>query len=173
MNEQWVPVRGWEGLYEVSDQGRVRSLPRVRVIRSDGRKRVFPGRILVGGLCDGYRIVNFRDGERHESHRAHVLVLTEFKGPPGEGMECCHNNGIRDDNRLTNLRWGTSTENAEDKRKHGTLAIGERQGNAILTTAQVLEIRQRKQTIAEQAAHYGVSVSLIRKVRWRQAWRHI
>jgi hypothetical protein len=70
-------------------------------------------------------------------------MLTAFVGPCPEGQQCAHFNGIRDDNRLPNLRWATRSENYEDQRRHGTNAQGARHGNTKMTAAQVLELIER------------------------------
>jgi hypothetical protein len=67
----------------------------------------------------------------------HTLVLLTFVGPRPGGHECCHGNGDPSDNRLSNLRWGTRGENMEDCRRHGKLAIGERNGAAKLSNVKV------------------------------------
>lgn len=110
-SEVWRSVVAYEGLYEVSDQGRVRSLPRAGtrgiVLSPDIPKR------------GGYPSVRLsRDGRK--VHRAvHSLVITAFVGPRPPGLECRHGNGDPTDNRLANLTWGTSTENAYDTVSHG------------------------------------------------------
>lgn len=108
--ERWVPVRGYEGLYEVSDLGRVRSLPRPGtrgvVLRPD-----------VGG--PGYPAVRlFRQGKKTHLN-VHSLVAVAFLGPRPAGGECRHLNGDQTDNRLVNLQWGTSAENSQDMMRHG------------------------------------------------------
>ena len=122
MAEQWRPVVGYEGSYEVSDLGNVRSLDR---LDSRGRRRrgkvrplaVSPrGRLLVG-LC--------RDGIRATA-QVHHLVLEAFVGPRPDGLEACHWNDDPSDNRLTNLRWDTRSANAADSVRNGKHAMASR-----------------------------------------------
>lgn len=123
--EQWLPVVGYEGLYEVSDMGRVRSLDRA-VWRDDARCRphyvTYRGREMrLSRQAHGYvGVILWRDG-KYRNVRVHRLVLEAFVGPCPRGMETLHGNGQRNDNRLANLRWGTQEENAEDRVRHGTL----------------------------------------------------
>lgn len=116
----WLPVPGWEGNYEVSDEGDVRSLDRV-VTLPNGQKRSYKGKLLkptVNRL--GYpMVVLSRPGEQR-TMKVHRLVLTAFVGPCPDGMEACHNNGDRGDARLENLRWDTHSNNQYDRRRHGT-----------------------------------------------------
>lgn len=113
MKETWKPVVGYEGLYEVSDLGRVRSVN--RVLR-DGRK--LTGRLLSPGRDkDGYlQVLLSVDGVR-QMCKAHTLVLNAFVGP-SNGQMCRHLNDVKEDNRLDNLVWGTSQENYDDYRKN-------------------------------------------------------
>ena len=120
MSENWKPVVGYEGLYEVSDQGRVRSLDRVVPhARSGVMKR--KGKILKQSPInqDGYLAIGLHRNGHQKKRMVHRLVLMAFVGPCPEGMEGCHNNGVNTDNRLENLRWDTPKENSEDIKRHG------------------------------------------------------
>ena len=113
--ETWKPIPGWEDLYEVSDQGRVRSLDR---IDSRGWRR--KGQILRANpnSCGYPSVQLFRDAKRR-SVKVHTLVLEAFVGSCPPGMEACHWNDTKDDNRLSNLRWGTPSENQLDLVRNG------------------------------------------------------
>lgn len=111
MTEQWRAIAGYEGLYEVSDQGNVRSL------------HWNPPRILrAGTTAAGYKLVCLAKAGRSTSYNVHQLVLETFVGPRPEGSECCHGAGGPADNRLANLRWDTSSANNFDQVLHGTHA---------------------------------------------------
>jgi len=115
---EWRPVVGYEGLYEVSDAGDVRSLSRA-VPNRYGTRRV-QGRVLTASVGQRGRLsVNLSDG-RAEMRLVHHLVLEAFVGPRPEGMECCHGDGNPGNNRLENLRWDTHTSNMLDMKAHGT-----------------------------------------------------
>ncbi|TDT31087.1 NUMOD4 motif-containing HNH endonuclease [Naumannella halotolerans] len=116
--EQWRPVVGYEGYYEVSDQGRIRSLDRY-VNSRYGTRRLIRGRTLKQATTPkGYKTFGFNGGR--DTRRIHHVVLEAFVGPRPEGMEACHNNGKQADNRATNLRWDTHSSNMHDLRQHGT-----------------------------------------------------
>lgn len=120
--ERWLPVPGYEGYYEVSDQGRVRSLYReVYSSRHGGMKRVFPRFLKLTDKGDGYRHVTFYANGKRSLKNVHRLVAEVFLGPCPDEMEVCHNNGDPSDNRVANLRWGTHRENILDKEVHGTV----------------------------------------------------
>jgi hypothetical protein len=126
VTEIWVSVPGFDGMYEVSDQGRVRSLDRfIENPLPNGtiRRQHIGGRILKPGIakCGGYHYVNLsRGNKKQRSHHVHRIVLAAFIGPQPSGLHTRHLNGVPTDNRLANLAYGTPTENACDKRRHGT-----------------------------------------------------
>ena len=120
--ERWLPVPDYEGLYEISDHGQARSLPRMVPTRGNGW-RLSPGRILVlGTYKDGHKHVTFsREGETR-TFTVHSVVLAAFVGPRPEGLQVRHFPD-RDpaNNRLDNLIYGTAKENSEDRDEwHGT-----------------------------------------------------
>lgn len=118
--EHWKPVVGYEGIYEVSDRGNVRSLDRT-VDTANGHKRTYKGRKtkkFVG--YKGYVYVNLQKQNRSKSVRVHRLVLDAFKGVAAAGMIARHLDGNPENNTPDNLQWGTPSENMYDKQKHGT-----------------------------------------------------
>lgn len=121
--ERWLPVVGYEDRYEVSDQGRVRALALV-VAPSDGRRPyVRPAQMRkIQFDYNGYCKVSLSKDRRVECAFVHRLVLEAFVGPRPPGMEVCHNNGHKADNRPDNLRWDTkSANNLERFREHGEI----------------------------------------------------
>lgn len=120
--ETWRSVVGYEGLYEVSDLGRVRSLDRVvdRPKTAGGPQRL-RGRILrTTQRADGRLYVTLSKGGKVRPSRVSVLVLTAFVGPRPMDLVGCHNDGNPANNSLSNLRWDTQSENMRDKGRHGT-----------------------------------------------------
>lgn len=167
MTEIWRSVPGWEGLYEVSDQGRVRSLDRIVEHVGDGRRRKFKGRVLRAG-DDGHGYVQVsltRPGERRWCVKVYRLVLLAFRGAPGPGQEGSHLNGRRSDDRLANLVWEDHRQNCERTLDHGTDTRGERNAQAKLTQRQVRAIRSSREQGVVLAARYGVAESTISNVR--------
>ena len=123
---EWFDIPGYEGVYQITKCARVRSLDKV-VRCGYGSTRVFPGREMRPYVRpDGYMSLHLADsnGENRRWY-LHRLVLLTFRGEAPEGYEGCHNNGDPSDNRLSNLRWGTSSDNKNDTVLHG------RHNNAI------------------------------------------
>lgn len=116
--ETWLPVVGWEGLYEVSDLGRVRSIARTCSGRW-GIRRV-PERILKPSPNnhDVLSVGLYSDGKR-TTQAVCRLVLEAFAGECPLGYDCCHWNDDRSDNRLSNLRWDTRAANQGDAVRNG------------------------------------------------------
>lgn len=110
--EQWRWIPGYEGSYEVSDQGRVRSwMPWLNTT---------PPRILATPLCVGYPRVTLRRDGQQRCRTVHSLVMEAFVGPCPEGHEVRHLDGNRANPVLTNLAYGTAAENVRDSLRHGT-----------------------------------------------------
>lgn len=102
---EWRAVPGWEGLYEVSIDGRVRSLRSGRIMRTFVTEK-------------GYRRVYLYSADRIERVRVHTAVLRAFVGPRPPGMVTRHLDGDPAHNHLGNLAWGTQAENEADKKRH-------------------------------------------------------
>lgn len=115
--EAWGPIAGWEGIYDVSDHGRIRV--RDRVVNGAIRR----GRIrkLNGEESRWRPAVTLVAGERMERRVVHRLVLDAFVGPAPTGHVALHWNDDPQDNRLANLRWGTRSDNARDALRNGRL----------------------------------------------------
>ena len=110
----WKLVVGFEDRYEVSDDGRVRSLFRA------GFKGKQGGHTMKLRRDEwGYMRVTLSGGLGHKVRTVHRLVLEAFAGPCPDGMQACHNNGNPQDNRISNLRWDTASENMRDRTRHG------------------------------------------------------
>lgn len=118
--EQWLPVVGYEGRYEVSNYGRVRTVKRI-IPYSDGRRRRVPQRIRKTQIdTRGYPALTLTGDDGRQRPRAiHVLVAAAWLGPRPEGMEVCHNDGDKLNARADNLRYDTSTANKHDLVRHG------------------------------------------------------
>ena len=169
--EEWRDIEGFDGMYEVSNEGRVRSWKNCHKGRLETPKILKHG---VDGL--GRNGVHLYKGDTAKTTRVHRLVLNAFVGTCPEGMECCHYNGDASDNHLSNLRWDTPKNNQADKLRHGTHNKGSRNGQAKLTEGEVATIKQllwAKVSQKKIADSFGVSRSAIMMIHNGQNWSHI
>lgn len=112
MEEEWKDIRGYEGYYQISNLGRVKSLDRA-VVYSDGRVRKFPGKIMA--LTDisnaGYIVVSLQKNNIREKFTIHKLVASHFCPNPDNKPIVNHLDENKLNNRSDNLCWATYTEN--------------------------------------------------------------
>lgn len=173
MTERWLPVVGFEGKYEVSDLGRVRSLDRIEHAIKAGKPytRSLRGKILkIIPKDNGYQQVNLG---RDNPQQVHTLILTTFVGPKPAGEECRHLNGIKAENVLTNLKWGTPLENSNDAVLHGVKPRGEKIGNSKLKEPDVCSVRSSEEPTRVLAAVLGVAKSTVIRARNKRTWGHV
>lgn len=117
--ERWLPIPGYEGYYEVSDAGRVRGINR-KILCRNGVVKNLRGRKIHGWHDElGYHCVMLRAPGKDRQWKVHQLVALAFIGPRPEGMDTCHTNDDRSDNRAANLRYDTHSENAKDHVRAG------------------------------------------------------
>ncbi len=170
----WKAIPGYEGAYEASDFGEIRSLI---APSSNGRVLRKTPKLLSqrSPRHDGYKTVALYDEDgKSKTHFVHSLVALTFIGPRPFSMECCHVNGNCGDNAATNLYWGTPQSNQQDRLKHGTDTRGTKHPNAKLSDPLALEVKRRAiagEQIKALAAEYGVSSSLICALKFGKA-RH-
>lgn len=150
--------------YEVNEDGDVFSMGRtITYVRNGGvHSRYWSERQMTPSLdwC-GYRVVNLKG----VPVKICVLVLETFVGPCPEEFEVLHQNDVKTDDRLSNLRWGERADNIEDAFRNGNLPSGERHRWAKLSDGEVKEIRASELRASAAAARHGVSVGHIYAIR--------
>lgn len=174
--EIWKTIPGFEGMYEVSSLGNVRSLDRI-VRGNHGGVQVKRGRILKQEIAwTGYHSVVLWRDKAGRKEMVHRLVLSVFAGPPSIGQDCDHINFNRSDNRLENLRWLSRKENVRHSARAGRLKSGERHHNSKLTEEAVRDIRRRRVLGEKQtsiAKDYGVHQTTISEIDCGHYWNHV
>jgi len=159
--EVWNPIPEFDG-YEASTNGSIRKNS---------------GKVLCKSVTQrGYHCVTiYKNGwDSRRAYLVHHLVLFAHVGPkPSPTCQCRHLNGIKFDNRLENLRWGTVAENVADKINHGTLPVGEDTHFAKLTEEDVREILLSTASAKALAKLYGVKRDAIFRIRRRDTWKHL
>jgi DNA-binding transcriptional regulator YiaG len=172
--EEWRQVHGYEGTYEISNLGHVRSLPRIVKHSSGKGDRHLRGRVLKNSLgADGYHRVDLCIDGIRKPMKVHQMVFAAFIGPVPTGHEVCHNDGDKTNNQPSNLRHDTRQSNVDDMLGHGTRVYGSAHWRSKLTECDVVEIRRRnglghsQQTIAES---FGVTQSQISHIVRGRSW---
>jgi len=175
--ENWLPVVGYEGLYSVSDQGRVKSHSKL-LNSNNGLKRRTKERILKAqDKGRGYRHVLLYKNKKVKNSSLHSLVLCAFNGSKPDGCEASHINGDKTNNNILNLCWENHSDNMKRKVGHGTNNAGEDNVTSKLTEKEVLQIRHiyswGVKTQSELAKRFKISQSNISDVVTRKIWSHI
>jgi hypothetical protein len=177
MKVEWRPVAGFEGLYEVSSNGRIRSLDRwaVQLNRGTMCRRFIRGAELKNSVSRGYTVVNLWSDGKPLKRGVHRVMLEAFVGPCPDGMEACHNDGQKSNNVIANLRYGTPAENGQDKVRHGHSRPGSQNRLAKLNERKVLEIRGAASELTrnELSAKFDVPIANLGFILRRRTWRHI
>lgn len=176
MIEQWRPAVGFEGLYMVSDLGRVKSLQKIRKNRYT--YCVKGERILRQANKEGYLSVALADHGTPTSFTVHIIVASAFIPNPNNYPEVNHKNGNKKDNRVFELEWITHQQNIKHAFDIGIKnQIGSKCPRAILNEDKVIEIRNKFRPLIYTrkmlSDEYGVSVATIKKVLNKSNWSHI
>ncbi|WP_442811925.1 HNH endonuclease signature motif containing protein [Streptomyces sp. NBC_01212] len=167
----FAPVPGTGGRYVADSEGNIYG-PRGRM-----KPQTRAGHALRAKPGWGHRSVSLQypDGER--SAAVHRLVFAAFHGPIGDGVVIRHVDGDPAHNWLSNLSEGSPADNIADSIRHGTFAMGERQGHAKLTAQDVAEIRSRhasgRASYRLLAAEYGVTYTNIGQIVRHKSWRSV
>lgn len=173
--EIWKPVIGYEGIYSVSDLGRVR-----RECGYNGKiKDGFKSRILKDKSYNLYPRVTLSLNNKTKCVNIHILVMEAFIGPRPKGFQINHKDGIRTNSRLSNLEYCTAKQNIQHAHDNGLCSPprGEESSVSKLKEYQVREIRdeysQGNCTLFYLASKYGVSYQLISKIINNRLWKHV
>lgn len=180
MTEEWRDIPEWEGLYQVSSLGRIRSLPRWGHASRNGTPYV---RFLKGALIkpsldeNGRPRVTLSKNSVKDSFCVCVLVAAAFIGQRPNGEQVRHWDGNPQNNTPDNLCYGTALENAADRTRHGrnTLNKGEDNPMRILQEIDIPVIRKlsRQLGLKDLAAIYRVGVSTIHDILMQRTWTHV
>lgn len=179
MKEVWKPVSGFEGIYEISNKGRLKSLPKIRTgISRSGHPTIRKYKERISGPYKGsrYQIVSlFKDGKAYP-HLMHRLVASHFIPNPDNLPEVNHKDGNKTNNNSDNLEWTDRAGNSIHSTRVLGKNIGSKASNVILNEEEVMEIVfkiQKGMTQAEVASEYGVSRSTVSKIMQGRNWNHV
>lgn len=178
MIEIWKDIPGYEGYYQVSNLGRVKSLERIINVECDNKKsfqkKIKETILKTAPTKAGYLFVYLQKDTIKTKFYVARLVLLTFKGPPGKGEEACHYPiNDKSNNRLDNLIWGSRKLNQSHRKEQGTYHSGEINSNAKLTNKQAKEILLSKEPTKNLKKKYNVTDVTINKIRRRVSYKHI
>lgn len=109
--EIWKKIENYEGYYEISNYGRVRSLDRLIFFKNNQGSRFYKGKILKQKYHNGYAYVNLNKNKNMEVIAVHILVAKHFLSNPKKLPCVNHKDGVKSNNHVTNLEWVTYAEN--------------------------------------------------------------
>lgn len=174
--EQWKDIPEFEGIYQISNLGRVKGLSRF-VNSKDGGKRPLKEQIINFTSYKGYDFVNLWKNQKSKRFSVHRLVALAFIPNPENKPQVNHKNGIKTDNRLENLEWVTLSENMIHAYKEKLLVRkGEKHSQNKLTEKDVFEIRKMINEGFNQsqiAQKFGVIRQTISCIKTGKSWNHI
>lgn len=178
MQEQWLPVDGFNGIYEVSSFGRLKSCARPKKTKGNGIAYL-PERIRIPNVKrEGYAFFSLYRESRYKLMYLHRIVAIAFIENPLNLPQVNHIDGDKLNNCASNLEWVSASDNCRHAIANDLYvqAKGESAGNAALTEADVLEIRRMASCGVmhkDIAEIYPVGRKAITKIVNRQRWKHI
>ena len=176
--ELWKDIEGYEGLYQVSNRGRVKSLKR-NIIRTNGRTLPVRERILKPIMNLGYEHVilgNMNNKHKRKQLKVHRLVAQAFIPNPEKKPHINHKNFIRDDNWIENLEWCTAKENSRHWVKNKMIIPrGELNGMSKLTEDDVFFIKNNwnKISAVKLMEMFDVGKTTIYDIIHERSWKHL
>jgi hypothetical protein len=169
MKENWLPVAGFKGFYEVSNFGSIRSVTRRKITRH-GIDGTWKGRLIKPATDrQGYKTVSLCDSPKVQTKKVHRLVAEAFIPNPLSLPHINHKNSNTGDNRVSNLEWCSNGSNV----RHSVLA-GRRASK--LNLSDIKKIRSMAKfgaSSVEIAHHFGVSNSNIGYILRGDTWSHV
>lgn len=166
--EIWKDVVGYEGFYQVSNFGNVKSLG-----NEFSRKERF---LKLSPQSKGYLTVVLQKNSTRKMVLVHRIVAEYFVDNAESKVQVNHINGIKTDNRVENLEWVSHRENLDHAIKNNLTLKGEENRNSKLKDIDVVKIHsllQKKTTIKELSESYNVSYSTIDGIRTNRYWKHL
>lgn len=170
--EIWKDIEGYEGLYQVSNLGRVKSLSRL----IERERSYYSKEKLLKVVINKYNYckVNLYKSNKIKSFTVHRLVANTFLSNPYNKPQVNHIDGDKCNNCVNNLEWTTASENTQHAIDTGLKNInGSKHGMAKLTEEEVLEIRTSNELQKNIAKKYNISQGVVSSIKLKKTWRHI
>ena len=181
MSEIWKDIEAYEGLYQVSNLGRVRSLDR-KMVRSNGRPCTRKGQILrTNKVWSGYLLVRLCNGGVEQDYTVHRLVAKAFIPNRENKPQVNHIDGNKQNNQVNNLEWCTNGENVKHALRTGLIREqkGDNASHRTLTSDEVRYIREnhikydKEYGATALGKRFGVATSCIIAIVKRKTWKEI
>lgn len=173
MKEEWRPIPRFENIVEASNLGRVRTLDRSYVTWRGGNA-VMLGRIVTFRRHPwGYYWCEFMVRRKRHWEFVHRLVAEAFLGPCEKGYYVRHMDNNPGNNRIDNLRYGTPTDNSQDKWMHGTQPHGDQIWWRKVDSPEVIAMRDMRAAgakVADLAEFYGISLAQVSRITTGKQW---
>jgi hypothetical protein len=175
--EEWKDIKGYEGLYQVSNFGRVKSLAKEWIAGNNSLRKKEEILLIPRPNSKGYLEVTLSKNSKAIMFRLNRIIALHFIPNPLNLPEVNHKNGIKTDNNVSNLEWCTRSYNMKHAFNTGLKisSKGEKNGQSKLTDKEVLEIRALNGVLLKReiAKIYGVSKTLISHIHLRKTWKHL
>lgn len=175
--EIWKPIPDYEGFYEVSNLGRVRSVS--RFVMNHYTKEWREGKVLKPYVTpQGYYNVKLSKLGVKDKHNIHRLVASAFIPNCENKRTVNHKNGIKTDNRVENLEWATYSENIKHAYDNGlkerkATSFAENHHKTNLKNTDVVDIYNSTLSTKELSIKYGISYDVIQKIRLKKTWKSV
>lgn len=178
MSEIWKDIIGYEGMYQISNLGRVKSLSRV-IQKKSGSTGISKEKIMASADNQGYRIIYLHKDAQKEKFTIHRLVATAFICNTENKTDINHINGIKSDNSIYNLEWVTKSENTLHAYRTGLKKSLKGSDNPMskLTEVNVIDIkfkyRNGGHSYRTLSVLYNVDKALIARIIKGISWPHV
>lgn len=172
--EIWKDIDGYEGIYQVSTFGNIKSLER-DTIGQFGLRHLKEKILRLFDSHQGYKRVTLNFGEKQKHFFVHRLVAKAFIENTENKPFVNHKNGIRNDNFYGRLEWCTQSENEIHARDilNKKMPCGINAPNVLLAEKDIIEIRTSNLTHRQLAKKYNVGFQNISSIKNRKTWKHL
>jgi len=171
VKEIWKPIPSYEGLYEISNTGKIKSLPKSGSGNSLSEK-------IMNDFDNGkgYRYITLTNKTKRRNFYVHRLLAESFISNPGKKPFVNHLDGNKANNKLSNLEWSTESENMEHASVLGLLPSGEKNHLSKLKEIDIKQIRLLWQSGTHRdiiKAKYSISYAQIHRIVNNQCWKYV
>ncbi len=170
-------IKGYEGLYSISEDGEIRSEDRVVSHKGYGKMKRKGALKKIFSNADGYHTVTLSKNNKAKTYTVHRLVALAYVANSENASEINHKDGDKTNNRASNLEWCSRSENNQHAYDIGlnTPKKGSLNGNSKLKEKEVLWIKRLKDKLSKEilSEMFGVSTRAIENIHYEQSWRHL